>query len=68
LNTPKDCAAHARCIALLAQLSHPQRVKCAEAHEAIIDCFGRFPHRNVILGQSSTAQETEFLAEPGNSL
>jgi hypothetical protein len=41
LNTPKDCAAHARCIALLAQLSHPQRVKCAEAHKAAIDCFGQ---------------------------
>jgi uncharacterized protein (DUF924 family) len=36
-------------------------------HKAIIDRFGRYPHRNAILGRSSTAQELAFLSEPGSS-
>ena len=36
-------------------------------HKAVIDRFGRYPHRNVILGRQSTPQEIEFLKEPGNS-
>jgi uncharacterized protein (DUF924 family) len=38
-----------------------------ERHKAIIDRFGRYPHRNEILGRSSTADELEFLSEPGSS-
>ena len=36
-------------------------------HKAIIDRFGRYPHRNKILGRESTAQEIEFLQQPGSS-
>lgn len=36
-------------------------------HKAIIDRFGRYPHRNKILGRSSTAQEEEFLKQPGSA-
>ncbi|MFQ5356740.1 MAG: DUF924 family protein [Mariprofundaceae bacterium] len=36
-------------------------------HKAIIDRFGRYPHRNAILGRESTPEETEFLAQPGSS-
>lgn len=36
-------------------------------HKAIVDRFGRYPHRNVILGRESTAEETEFLKQPGSS-
>ncbi|HET9034128.1 MAG TPA: DUF924 family protein [Dokdonella sp.] len=36
-------------------------------HKVIIDRFGRYPHRNVILGRESTAQELEFLKQPGSS-
>ncbi len=36
-------------------------------HKAIIDRFGRYPHRNAILGRASTAEEIAFLAEPGSS-
>jgi uncharacterized protein (DUF924 family) len=39
----------------------------AERHRAIIRRFGRFPHRNDILGRVSTAEEIAFLAEPGSS-
>ncbi|MDT3275208.1 DUF924 family protein [Shewanella sp. SP2S2-4] len=36
-------------------------------HKAIIDRFGRYPHRNAILGRESTAEEIAFLREPGSS-
>jgi len=35
-------------------------------HKAIIDRFGRYPHRNAILGRSSTPEELEFLTQPGS--
>lgn len=36
-------------------------------HKAIIDQFGRYPHRNMVLGRPSTDEETEFLKHPGQS-
>jgi uncharacterized protein (DUF924 family) len=36
-------------------------------HKAIIDRFGRYPHRNRILGRASSAEEEEFLRQPGSS-
>ena len=36
-------------------------------HREIIDRFGRFPHRNEILGRKSTTEELEFLKKPGSS-
>lgn len=39
----------------------------AERHKVIIDRFGRFPHRNEVLGRESTEEEVEFLKEPGSS-
>jgi uncharacterized protein (DUF924 family) len=39
----------------------------ARRHRDIIARFGRFPHRNEVLGRPSTAQETQFLASPGSS-
>lgn len=36
-------------------------------HKAIVDRFGRYPHRNAILGRTSTAEEAEFLKQPGSS-
>ena len=36
-------------------------------HKAIIDRFGRYPHRNEILGRPSTEEEREFLKLPGTS-
>jgi uncharacterized protein (DUF924 family) len=36
-------------------------------HKAIIDRFGRYPHRNAILGRPSTPEEIEFLKTPGSS-
>jgi uncharacterized protein (DUF924 family) len=36
-------------------------------HQAVIARFGRFPHRNKILGRSNTPEEEEFLKQPGSS-
>lgn len=36
-------------------------------HKAIIDRFGRYPHRNAVLGRISTAAELAFLQQPGSS-
>jgi uncharacterized protein (DUF924 family) len=36
-------------------------------HLEIIRRFGRFPHRNAVLGRTSTAQEADFLTQPGSS-
>jgi uncharacterized protein (DUF924 family) len=36
-------------------------------HKEIIERFGRYPHRNEILGRNSTAEEIEFLTQPGSS-
>ena len=38
----------------------------AEKHLVIIQRFGRFPHRNAALGRESTAEEIEFLKQPGS--
>jgi uncharacterized protein (DUF924 family) len=35
-------------------------------HQAIIERFGRYPHRNAILGRASTDEEIEFLQQPGS--
>jgi uncharacterized protein (DUF924 family) len=39
----------------------------AVSHARIIERFGRFPHRNAVLGRQSTAEEKAFLKEPGSS-
>jgi uncharacterized protein (DUF924 family) len=42
-------------------------VDYAERHRAVIQRFGRFPHRNAILGRANTPEETAFLQTPGSS-
>ncbi|MGB0669909.1 MAG: DUF924 family protein, partial [Rhodospirillales bacterium] len=42
-------------------------VDYAEQHAVIIRRFGRFPHRNAVLGRASTAEELAFLGQPGSS-
>lgn len=37
------------------------------SHKKIIEMFGRYPHRNKVLGRESTAAEIEFLTRPGSS-
>lgn len=61
----EDLAMQERCVALFA--GHPENLSFAEQHRDIICRFGRFPHRNAVLGRTSTPQEQEFLREPGSS-
>lgn len=62
----EDRQSQARSVALTASLNDPELQKWAEAHKAIVDRFGRFPHRNSVLGRISTPEEIEFLKQPGN--
>jgi uncharacterized protein (DUF924 family) len=38
----------------------------AHRHAEVIERFGRFPHRNAVLGRESTAEELQFLQQPGS--
>jgi len=58
---------HTQAVALFTQLGIQSNLDFALRHKAIIDRFGRFPHRNAILGRSSSAEELAFLSEPGSS-
>ncbi|HZT61499.1 MAG TPA: DUF924 family protein, partial [Burkholderiales bacterium] len=45
----------------------PDNLEWAKRHHEIIERFGRFPHRNALLGRASTPEEIEFLKQPGSS-
>ena len=45
----------------------PKNMDFELKHKRIIDRFGRYPHRNKILGRDSTPEEVAFLNEPGSS-
>lgn len=59
--------AQARSVELFARLGIPETLDFAKRHKTIIDRFGRFPHRNKILGRPSTQEELAFLETPGSS-
>jgi uncharacterized protein (DUF924 family) len=63
-------AAQARSLQLFGALAQETGdrgpLEWAEKHAAIIRRFGRYPHRNAILGRASTPEEIEFLKEPGS--
>ena len=63
----EDREDQARSVALITALGDEEFTRYAEAHKAVIDRFGRFPHRNAVLGRPSTPEEEAFLAEPGSS-
>jgi uncharacterized protein (DUF924 family) len=43
-----------------------ENLRSSERHKAVIEQFGRFPHRNQILGRSSSQAEVDFLKQPGS--
>jgi uncharacterized protein (DUF924 family) len=45
----------------------PQTIEFARRHRRIVEQFGRYPHRNSILSRQSTAEELEFLTQPGSA-
>lgn len=73
----EDLADQELCIALFAGMCDglsgdalkraQDNVEYARLHHDIVKRFGRFPHRNRILDRASTAEEAQFLTEPGSS-
>jgi uncharacterized protein (DUF924 family) len=73
----EDRALQDRCVALFeafrdelegeARARVANSVDFAKRHREIVQRFGRFPHRNQLLGRTSTAEEVEFLTQPGSS-
>jgi uncharacterized protein (DUF924 family) len=53
-----------RSVELFSQPGYEQNLKWARHHREIVQRFGRFPHRNAILGRASTPGETEWLDSP----
>ena len=62
----EDLADQERSVRLFAELGDAELLDYAVRHRDIIARFGRFPHRNAILGRASTAEEIAFLREPGS--
>ena len=58
---------HEQAVALFSQPGLGDNLRFEHAHKAIIDRFGRYPHRNAILGRNSTSEELAFLSGPGSS-
>lgn len=57
---------HAQAEALFKQFAPAANYDFELRHKAIIDRFGRYPHRNAILGRASADEEIEFLKQPGS--
>jgi uncharacterized protein (DUF924 family) len=57
---------HAEAIRLFALPGMADNLEYERQHKAIIDRFGRYPHRNEILGRESTVEELAFLQLPGS--
>lgn len=55
-----------RCVELFAAFDDPELMKYATEHRDIVERFGRFPHRNAVLGRDTTKEEADFLQQhPG---
>ena len=58
---------HAQAATLFSQPGLEDNLRYEQQHAAIIARFGCYPHRNAILGRTSSAEELAFLNEPGSS-
>ena len=58
---------HVEAMRLFATDPDPRNLDYERGPKAVIDRFGRFPHRNAVLGRESTPEEIEFLKTPGSS-
>jgi uncharacterized protein (DUF924 family) len=58
---------HALAEPLYRRFAPPSNYEFELKHKAIIDRFGRYPHRNEILARPSTPEEIEFLTQPGSA-
>jgi uncharacterized protein (DUF924 family) len=58
---------HQQAVTLFSQAGMQDSLRFELRHQAIIERFGRYPHRNAILGRASTPDELAFLSEPGSA-
>ena len=58
---------HEFALQLFQRLGNEINLSFEKKHKVIIDRFGRYPHRNKILGRDSSAEELEFLTQPNSS-
>lgn len=58
---------HEQVLPLFKKYTNPETVHAEIKHKVIIDRFGRYPHRNDILGRASSTEEIEFLTQPNSS-
>lgn len=63
----ESAVVHEVAVELFTEAKLESNIKFELAHKAIIDRFGRYPHRNAALGRKSTPEEVEFLSGPGSS-
>ena len=63
----EDRADQALAVMLITRLGNEYWTRYALAHQSIIERFGRFPHRNAVLGRASTPAEIELLKDPMGS-
>lgn len=76
LEHAEDLEAQRQCVALYEELAADVPAAAREAYQGfvsyavqhfdIVARFGRFPHRNAILGRENTPEETEFLSQPNS--
>jgi uncharacterized protein (DUF924 family) len=57
---------HAQAVELFSQPGLEDTLRFELRHKEIIDRFGRYPHRNALLGRESSPEELAFLSEPGS--
>lgn len=57
---------HGEALRLFAALGIENNLDFERRHQAIVERFGRYPHRNAILGRTSTPDELAFLQQPGS--
>jgi uncharacterized protein (DUF924 family) len=62
----EDIEAQREALRLFARLGAGDAGQWAQKHHDVIERFGRFPHRNAILGRASRPEEIEFLKQPGS--
>jgi len=62
----ESIAVHERAGELFEALGDQATLSSAARHYAVLKQFGRYPHRNAILGRRSTPSEEDFLAQPGS--
>ncbi len=58
---------HKWALTIFQEIGNENNLYCEKLHKNIIDKFGRYPHRNEVLGRETTAEEAEFLTQENSS-